>query len=78
MTGIVYANVGGLISLHGRPGTGKTLTAEAVSEMLKVPLYAIGAGELGVTASVLEDNLKDILSVAAQWGAVMLIDEADG
>lgn len=30
---------GGLVvALHGRPGTGKTLTAEAIAELLHVPL----------------------------------------
>ncbi|KAM0749809.1 P-loop containing nucleoside triphosphate hydrolase protein [Meredithblackwellia eburnea MCA 4105] len=69
---------GGLVvALHGRPGTGKTLTAEAIAELLHVPLYAVGAGELGVHADALEKRLRDTLDVAGTWGAVLLIDEAD-
>lgn len=38
---------------------------------------AIGAGELGVNADVLEKRLRDVLDVGGSWGAVLLIDEAD-
>ncbi|KAK4699629.1 hypothetical protein P7C70_g6631, partial [Phenoliferia sp. Uapishka_3] len=69
---------GGLVvALHGRPGTGKTLTAEAIAELLHVPLYAVGAGELGDNADILEKRLRDILDVGNSWGAVLLVDEAD-
>ncbi|TKA45927.1 hypothetical protein B0A54_03612 [Friedmanniomyces endolithicus] len=68
----------GLISvLHGQPGCGKTLTAESISEMLKCPLYAVSAGELGTSAARLEVKLNRILDVAHSWGAVLLLDEAD-
>jgi MoxR-like ATPase len=35
--------------LHGPPGVGKTLTAEAIAELLHRPLYSITVGELGIT-----------------------------
>ncbi|KAJ9120897.1 hypothetical protein QFC22_002832 [Naganishia vaughanmartiniae] len=66
-----------IIALHGTPGTGKTLTAEAVSEHLKRPLYTISAGELGTTIVNLERKLQDTLELATSWKAVLLIDEAD-
>ncbi|GAA5833648.1 hypothetical protein JCM5353_006600 [Sporobolomyces roseus] len=66
---------GGLIiALHG---VGKTLTAEAVAESLRVPLYTVGAGSLGVSADILEKRLRDILDIAQIWGATLLIDEGD-
>ncbi|GEM08992.1 AAA family ATPase [Rhodotorula toruloides] len=75
---IVEGKGGGLvITLHGAPGTGKTLTAEAVAETLRVPLYTVGAGSLGVLADVLEKRLRDVLDIAQYWGAALLIDEAD-
>lgn len=68
---------GVIILLSGPPGVGKTLTAESVAEVMKVPLYVLSAGELGTKASTIEDRLKDVLSMIPKWGAVLLIDEAD-
>jgi len=68
----------GLVAvLHGRPGVGKTLTAEGISEYLKKPLYMVSAGELGTDSRTLETQLSRILDVAHVWGAVLLLDEAD-
>ncbi|KAJ7041323.1 P-loop containing nucleoside triphosphate hydrolase protein [Mycena alexandri] len=75
---VITGKGGGLIAvLHGPTGTGKTLTAEAVAEHLKRPLYVVGAAELSTTASALEERLESILSLATTWDAVLLIDEAD-
>ncbi|KAJ7340612.1 P-loop containing nucleoside triphosphate hydrolase protein [Mycena albidolilacea] len=75
---VITGKGGGLIAvLHGPTGTGKTLTAEAVADHLKRPLYIVGAAELSTTASALEERLKSILSLATAWDAVLLIDEAD-
>jgi len=63
--------------LHGTPGTGKTLTAEGIADLLKRPLYSVSMGELGSSAKVLEAALSQILEIAHHWGAVLLIDEAD-
>ncbi|RJE25045.1 AAA family ATPase [Aspergillus sclerotialis] len=68
---------GVIMLLSGPPGVGKTLTAESVAEVMKVPLYVLSAGDLGTTASTVEDSLKDILSIVPRWGAVLLLDEAD-
>ncbi|GJN88240.1 hypothetical protein Rhopal_001205-T1 [Rhodotorula paludigena] len=75
---IVEGKGGGLVvCMHGPPGVGKTLTAEAVAESLQVPLYTVGAGQLGVQADILEKRLRDVLDIAETWGATLLIDEAD-
>ncbi|PYI11089.1 P-loop containing nucleoside triphosphate hydrolase protein [Aspergillus sclerotiicarbonarius CBS 121057] len=68
---------GVIVLLSGPPGVGKTLTAESVAEVMKVPLYALSAGDLGTEPSRMEDNLKDILRMVPRWGAVLLLDEAD-
>jgi len=63
--------------LHGNPGVGKTLTAEAIAELLHRPLYSVSVGELGTNTAQLEDRLGDILNLAGTWNAVILIDETD-
>ncbi|KAJ5380366.1 uncharacterized protein N7496_002794 [Penicillium cataractarum] len=66
-----------ILQLSGPPGVGKTLTAESVAEVMKVPLYAMSAGDLGTNADAVEHILKDILRMVPKWGAVLLLDEAD-
>lgn len=63
--------------LSGGPGIGKTLTAESVAEHMKVPLYMMSAGDLGVETYEVEDALSKILEMVAQWNAVLLLDECD-
>ncbi|KAJ7465589.1 AAA family ATPase [Mycena latifolia] len=63
--------------LHGSPGVGKTLTAECIAEYSHRPLYVVSSGDLGTSASHLEQELTRILDLAHTWKAVLLIDEAD-
>eukprot|EP00977_Amphora_coffeiformis_P018012 scaffold6090_cov168-Amphora_coffeaeformis.AAC.2 len=63
--------------LHGSPGTGKTLTAEAVAEVLRLPLYRVSMGELGTTPDQLEERLQKIFDLCSPWNAIVLIDEAE-
>ena len=75
---IIVGKGQGIIGLlSGRPGCGKTLTAEAVAEITHRLLYTIGAGELGVSAGEVEIKLIPILELARTWNAVLLLDEAD-
>lgn len=78
MDDIVAGKSGGTTVLcAGPPGVGKTLTAEVYSEIIQRPLYRVHSGQLGLNVAAMETALKDILTRAQRWGAVMLIDEAD-
>jgi cytidylate kinase len=66
-----------LMLLAGPPGTGKTLTAEAMSEHMRLPLYSVSTGELGMAAAGMENELNKVLELSTRWNAVLLLDEAD-
>jgi len=68
---------GMIMLLCGPPGVGKTLTAETVAEHLRRPLYRLGAGDLGIDARQVDQCLSKALKLCADFGAVLLIDEAD-
>ena len=55
---------GWIVILHGRPGTGKALTAEAIAEEREKPLMMISAAELATNAEELESRLTDILEIS--------------
>jgi hypothetical protein len=78
MDDIVEGKSGGTTVLCAGPaGVGKTLTAEVYSEIIQRPLYRVHSGQLGLNVTEMEQVLKDTLTRAQRWGAVMLIDEAD-
>jgi hypothetical protein len=74
---IVDKGEGIVFLLHGNPGVGKTLTAEATCEYLKKPLYMINVADLGLTPDVVEFKLEDALKLCERWEAILLLDEAD-
>lgn len=63
--------------LSGPPGVGKTLTAEAVAENLRVPLHTLSSGDLGSKPWEVEHGLSQILELVARWNAILLLDECD-
>jgi len=75
----VIANKAGgfIVILHGKPGTGKTLTAEAAAELVHKPLMILSATELGWSPEAVEVNMRRILEMCKAWDAIILIDEAE-
>ncbi|KAK2776168.1 P-loop containing nucleoside triphosphate hydrolase (ATPase) [Colletotrichum kahawae] len=63
--------------LHGKPGVGKTCTAECIAEFTRRPLMILTTSDIGTEPAVIEDNLTRNFKKAMKWGAVLLIDEAD-
>jgi hypothetical protein len=75
---IIKGKSGGTICIcTGEPGTGKTLTAEVTSEVIKRPLYKVNCSQLGTDEEAIEKELQLVLTRATRWMALLLIDEAD-
>ena len=55
--------MGVIMLLVGNPGTGKTLTAEAVADKVRRPLYVLSSGELGEFADEVELRLNKALAL---------------
>lgn len=68
---------GAVVLLCGKPGTGKTLTAEVYAESAGKPLYSIQCSQLGLKPETIEKTLMTCFARAKRWSAVMLLDEAD-
>ncbi len=79
LTGDIINNKhGGLIVLaEGKPGTGKTSTAEIYSEFMQKPFYSIQVDEIGTNPVEIELNLTKIFARIEKWDAVILFDEVD-
>ncbi|KAK1962267.1 ATPase [Colletotrichum sublineola] len=63
--------------LHGKPGVGKTCTAECIAEFTRRPLMVLTSSDVGTDPKQVEYNLASNFKRAMSWGAVLLIDEAD-
>jgi hypothetical protein len=66
-----------IILLHGKPGVGKTYTAECIAEHTRRPLMSLTCADIGTQAEEVEENLAYHFNAAREWGAFVLIDEAD-
>lgn len=67
-----------ILNFFGPPGTGKTMCAHAIANMLSKPLLALNYSE--IESKYVGDaakNLKKAFDTAAEINAVMFFDEAD-
>ena len=58
-------------------GVGKSSTAECVARATSKPLFTVGVADIGTNPKTVENRLSKLFSLAAEWDAVLLIDEAD-
>ncbi|KAI0437534.1 hypothetical protein F4803DRAFT_570718 [Xylaria telfairii] len=63
--------------LHGKPGVGKTYTAECIANLTERPLLTLTGSDIGINSDTIEENLVRWFKLAERWGVIMLIDEAD-
>ncbi|MBI2449985.1 MAG: AAA family ATPase [Candidatus Nealsonbacteria bacterium] len=62
----------------GPSGTGKTMTGEALAELLGRPLFIADSTNLIPIAGHFEQALKEVIDKTERWNAVTIIDEAEG
>ncbi len=75
---VVEKGKGTVVLLSGPPGTGKTMTAEAVAERLGRPLYIADYAQLeSKWIGETEKNIVSVFRSAAEADAVLLLDEVD-
>lgn len=75
---LIRGKHGGVVVLaSGKPGVGKTLTAEIYAERNERPLYVLEMGELGTTAVQVEEQLRNVFTRVTRWNAVLQFDECE-
>jgi hypothetical protein len=75
---LIKGKHGGVVILAaGKPGVGKTLTAEVYAEQTERPLYVLELGELGTNVTQVEEKLNRVFTRVARWNAVLQFDECE-
>jgi hypothetical protein len=75
---IIEGKSGGTtVLLAGKPGLGKTLSAEVFAEVTERPLYRVQCSQIGVDPDDIEKELTAVFGRALRWKAIILLDEAD-
>ncbi|KAI8654379.1 AAA domain-containing protein [Fusarium sp. Ph1] len=63
--------------LHGRPGVGKSYTAECIAQYTRRPLLSLDTSDLGPRPDRKDESLVRWFKLAEKWGAIVLIDDAE-
>lgn len=75
---IVRKRKGVSLLFAGQPGTGKTMTAEAIAKELKRPLMVVNYAHLeNLWVGETEKNIEAVFADAAETDSVLFFDEAD-
>jgi len=61
----------------GPPGAGKTMTGEALAELLERPLYIVDSKDFGTGIESFERGLCEVIEKTERWNSVTVIDEAE-
>src|SRR2546428_6625894 len=78
MKKVIRKNKGLSLLFAGPPGTGKTMTAEAIARVLKKPLMIVNYAQLeNMWVGETEKNIEAVFQEAGKNGAVLFFDEAD-
>lgn len=75
---VVRKRKGLTLLFAGPPGTGKTMTAEAIAKEVKKPLLIVNYAQLeNMWVGETEKNIEAVFKSAAEKDAVLFFDEAD-
>jgi len=75
---VVRKNKGLSLLFAGPPGTGKTMTAEAIAKEVRRPLLIVNYAQLeNMWVGETEKNIEAVFKTAAEKEAVLFFDEAD-
>ena len=78
MKKVIRKNKGLSLLFAGPPGTGKTMTAEAIARSLKKPLMIVNYAQLeNMWVGETEKNIEAVFQEGAKNDAVLFFDEAD-
>src|SRR3989449_11234106 len=78
MKKVIRKNKGLSLLFAGPPGTGKTMTAEAIARVLKKPLMIVNYSQLeNMWVGETEKNIEAVFQEAVKNDAVLFFDEAD-
>lgn len=67
-----------ILNFFGMPGTGKTITAKAISFLLKKPLLLVNYAQLEEKwVGQTEKNIEKMFKAAKDYDAILFLDEAD-
>lgn len=78
MSGYFYGNRSVILNFYGKPGTGKSMSAEAIAKALGKRVYRINYSELeSKYVGETPKNIRKVFEGAARDNAVLVFDEAD-
>jgi hypothetical protein len=66
-----------ILLLRGRPGYGKTYTAEAIADAVERPLYRVSCSDFSADIPKADEHLRIVVTHCSAWDCVILFEDAD-